>query len=125
MTIEQKREIIVKNKDPIIAALTAVIDTYYNYLNPILNENNELKTEIFDDEKAKVFALDMNNDVVKYEDVLKKVKTDSPLSVKDIAYIGISIDFCIKRADEQLANIAKANNLLQEIRDNLQSPLDS
>jgi len=35
MTLVEKREIIAENKDSTIAAVNAVLDTYYNLLDPV------------------------------------------------------------------------------------------
>lgn len=42
MTLEEKREIIVKNKDPALAALEAVSDRIYDLTDPLLNNAGEL-----------------------------------------------------------------------------------
>ena len=44
MTLEEKREIIVKNKDPALAALEAVSDRIYDLTDPLLNNAGELMT---------------------------------------------------------------------------------
>lgn len=125
MTLEQKQEIIVKNKDPVIAALQSVLDTYYNYLAPVTNDKNNVMTSLFKDQKAEKFATGLKADAEKYEEVLAKVKGNEPLTVKDIAYIGSAISFCASRAKEQIKSLMKANEMLSELEEILQSKLDS
>jgi hypothetical protein len=45
MTLEQKREIIIKNKDPALAALEAVTDRIYNLTDPLLDNKESIATE--------------------------------------------------------------------------------
>ena len=45
MTLEQKREIIIKNKDPALAALEAVADRIYNLTDPLLDNEERIVTE--------------------------------------------------------------------------------
>lgn len=125
MTLEQKQDIIVKNKDPVMAALQAVLDTYYNYLAPVTNNKNNVMTSLFKDQKAEKFAAGLKTDSEKYEKVLAKVKGDKPLTIKDIAYIGSAISFCLIRAKKQIESLMKANEMLSELEEILQSKLDS
>ena len=121
MTLEEKRAIISQNKDPTVAAITSVIDTHYNLLAPVTTDKQELIEDSFKDKRSLNFARGLKTDVQKYEEVLMKVKKNEELSAKDIAYIGICYDFCAKRAEQQLASIAKAKELCIDIAEKLSS----
>ena len=73
MTLEEKREVIVKNKDPAIAALTAVIDTLYNVTDPVVNNKNNVKTAMFKNKKAEDIAVTLKKDIEKYEPIRLKL----------------------------------------------------
>lgn len=125
MTLEQKRNLISENKDCIIAALESVVDTYYNYLAPVTNDKNNIKTAMFKDKNAETFALEMKKDVVKYEQVLVKVKKGDAVDIIDIAFIGSALIFCEIRATKQIESLQKAQKLIVNLKNDLQSKLDS
>lgn len=125
MTLEQKRNLISENKDCIIAALESVVDTYYNYLAPVTNDKNNIKTAMFKDKNAETFALEMKKDVVKYEQVLAKVKKGDTMDIIDIAFIGSALIFCEIRAAKQIESLQKAQKLIVNLKNDLQSKLDS
>lgn len=120
MTLEEKRELIVQNRDPTIAAITSVIDTHYNLLAPV-SDNGVINENKFNDKKSLNFAKGLQIDVAKYEDVLMKVKKNEELSAKDIAYIGICYDFCAKRAEVQIITMEKAKVLCTDLAEKLSS----
>lgn len=123
MTLEEKRAIISQNKDQTIAAITSVIDTHYNLLAPVTNDKQELIENSFKDKRSLNFAKGLKTDVQKYEDVLMKIKKNEELSAKDIAYVGICYDFCVKRAEQQLISITKAKefciNMVEKLNSNI------
>lgn len=120
MTLEEKRELVSQNKEPIIAALQAVLDTHYNYLAPV-TVDNALCEDMFKDKKALAFAKGLKADADNYEDVLMKVKKNEELSAVDIARIGICVDFCRVRAEQQMESIKKARVLLIDLAEKLSS----
>ena len=120
MTLEEKRELVSQNKEPIIAALQAVLDTHYNYLAPV-TVDNALCENMFNDKKSLAFAKGLKADADKYEDVLMKVKKNEELSAVDIARIGICVDFCRVRAEQQMESIKKARVLLIDLAEKLSS----
>lgn len=131
MTLEQKREIITKNKDPVIAAFDAVLDTHYNIINPVLDAKNEIDSSKFKSESedvvnsAMAFAQNLLNDAKKYERIRLKIKKDEELTIEDIAYVGICLEFCEIRAARQIEDMTKAKALITEMKNDLQSKLDS
>lgn len=131
MTLEQKREIITKNKDPVIAAFDAVLDTHYNIINPVLDAKNEIDSSKFKSElkgtvkSTMAFAQSLLNDAKKYERIRLKIKKDEELTIEDIAYVGICLEFCEIRAARQIENMTKAKALITEMKNDLQSKLDS
>lgn len=124
MTLLEKRDIIKRNKDPSIAALNSVLDTYYNYLSPITDEENKLINGLLKTEKAISFAEDMVKDTNEYESVLAKLKRDEDLTEKDIAYIGIAFHFCEIRMTSQIESLIKAKEQINLIRSQLQSKIN-
>lgn len=131
MTLEQKREIITKNKDPVIAAFDAVLDTHYNIINPVLDAKNEIDSSKFKSElkgtvkSTMAFAQSLLNDAKKYERIRLKIKKDEELTIEDIAYVGICLEFCELRAARQIEDMTKAKALITEMKNDLQSKLDS
>lgn len=119
LSLEEKREIIVKNKSPAIAAIQSIIDSYYNFLSPYTNENNVLKKDIFKEEKHKKMAEALQSDVIIYENLLKKIKQDIMLNETEIAYVGIAFQFCAIRAKEQIKNMQSALELCNSISNEL------
>lgn len=123
MTLVEKREIIAENKDPTIAAVNAVLDTYYNLLDPVRGKDGQVDKSKFDDKKAYEYAQDMYVEAMKFEHVLKKLKNKDELTEKDIAYIGICYSFCITRATQQIESITKAKELLSDISKKISSSI--
>lgn len=123
MTLVEKREIIAENKDPTIAAVNAVLDTYYNLLDPVRGKDGQVDKSKFDDKKAYEYAQDMYVEAMKFEHVLKKLKNKDELTEKDIAYIGICYSFCITRATQQIESITKAKELLSDISEKISSSI--
>lgn len=123
LTLEEKREIVVKNKDPAIAAIQAVLDSYYNLLAPYTNERNVLKKNSFETEEQRNFAIALQSDIITYENLLKKVKQDISLNEVDIAYIGIVFQFCVIRAKKQIEELQKTLDLCTSISEQLYSEI--
>ena len=123
LTLEEKREIVVKNKDPAIAAIQSVLDSYYNLLAPYTDEHNVLKQNSFETEEQRNFAKALQSDIITYENLLKKVKQDVALNEVDIAYIGIVFQFCVIRAKKQIKEMQKALDLCISISEQLYSEI--
>lgn len=119
LTLNEKREIVSKNKDPAIAALQAVLDTYLNLTGPVQDRKD------FEDEKIKAFIDSIKNDIITYENLLKKIKRNETLNAVDIAYIGNAFNFCAIRAKRQIEEIEKAHTLCSSISKQLLSEIES
>lgn len=116
MTLEEKRDVISKNKDPAIAALTAVIDTLYNVTDPVVNNKDNVKTAMFKNRKAEDIAVTLKQDIEKYEPIrLKLQKNDFNLSAREIAYVNLAFFFCSERAKNQIESMTKAKELCDTI----------
>lgn len=118
LTLNEKREIVSKNKDPAIAALQAVLDTYFNLIGPAQDRKD------FEDEKIKNFINSIKNDIIIYENLLKKIKRNETLNATDIAYIGNAFNFCSIRAEKQIKEIEKAHTLCSTISSQLLSEIE-
>lgn len=124
LTLEEKREIVSKNKDPAIAAIQSVLDSYYNILAPYITSSNSLKKDAFkDNEQYRKVAETINNDTIIFENILKRIKEDLPLNKIDIAYIGIAFQFCAIRAESQIKSLQKAHELCLSLSEQLYSEL--
>ena len=123
MTLEEKRKLIFENKDPTIAAVTSVLDTYYNLLDPVTDKHGHLLVKKFDDKAALQYAQDMQTDCHKYEVLLSKLKKDEELTAVDIAHVGICYSFCITRATQQIEAMSKAKELLSDISEKISSSI--
>ena len=123
LTLEEKREIVVKNKDPAIAAIQSVLDSYYNLLAPYTDKHNVLKKNSFETDEQRNFAKTLQSDIIIYENLLKKVRQDITLNEVDIAYIGIVFQFCVIRAKKQIEDMQKALDLCISISEQLYSEI--
>lgn len=124
MPLNEKREIVSKNKDPAIAAIQSVLDSYYNLLAPITDNENKLKPNFLIEEKAKLFAEGMLEDTEKWELILKKIKENEELSNVDIAHIGLAFSFCAMRAKDQIKSMEKAFELCNSLSEQLSSKIE-
>lgn len=108
MTLEQKREIIIKNKDPAIAALESVTDRIHYITDPLLDENGEIiKTGLED--KVYNFSKDLRKDADKYEKVRGKLLAgDFNLSLTEINYIAIAFRYSVIDMDKKIKLMEKA-----------------
>lgn len=116
MTLEEKIEVIKENKEPTIAALDAVLDTIYNFTDPITNDKGNVKTSLFKNQKAEETAVQLRKDIEKYEPIRGKLKVDDfNLSALEIGYINAAYVFCIQRAQNTIESMAKAHKLMVDI----------
>lgn len=116
MTLEEKIELIKENKEPTIAALNSVIDTILNFTDPITNERGKVKTSLFNNQKAEETAVQLREDVHKYEPIRRKlIDSDFNLSSSEIGYIIAAYVFVIERAKNQIEAMAKAHALMSNL----------
>ena len=69
MTLEEKREIIRRNKDPSVTALNGLLDKIYSMTDPFLNSKGNIMTAKFENYRVGKFLVDIRNDTEKYEAV--------------------------------------------------------
>lgn len=115
MTLNEKREIVSKNKDPSIAALNAVLDDYYDLISPVLNEKGNVKTALFKDSKAEQFAVGIQNDTLKYEELRKKIQNNEELSEKEISLLGVAFYFILTKTKRLISDLEKSIPLYEEL----------
>ena len=82
MSLEKKREIIVKNKNPALAAINGYLDKMYYFTDEITGKKKDIK-----DEKAKKFILSLIDEEKIYERVRRKLIDNEELSLMEINYI--------------------------------------
>lgn len=115
LSLDAKRDVITKNKDPAIAALQTVLDTYYNLIAVGTNSDGDIDPTLFTDEKAYKTALEVQADIDKFESVLNHLKDDKELSKIEVAYVGVAFLFCSERAGNQIASMTKAKTLCDSL----------
>lgn len=122
MTLEEKREIIVKNKDPALAALEAVSDRIYDITDPLLNDKGKIMSIKIGSYKAEQFVQSLRDDSEKYENVREKLLSgDFNLSLSEINYVALAFHFCSERMKEQIKSLEKAIELSDSIVKDLMS----
>ena len=116
ITLEEKREIITNNKDPSIAAINAVLDTYYEILSPITSKDGKVfNLSAVKDDKARDFVVNLKKDIDKFEKVRHNVINDNELTEIDIAYIGVAYMFNSIKIRQQLEAYTKAKDLCDNL----------
>jgi hypothetical protein len=113
MTLEEKIEVVKQNKDACIAALESVIDTLLNVTDPVWQVDKDGNLDLgLKDKKALAMAIQLREDVNKYDPIRLKLKADNfDLDKLEIAYISIAFFFCGERARQQIAAMEKAKEL--------------
>lgn len=122
LSLDAKRDVITKNKDPAVAALQTVLDTYYNLIAMGTNSDGEIDPTLFTDEKAYKTALEVQSDIDKFETILNHLKEDKELSKIEVAYVGVAFLFCSERAKNQIASMTKAKSLCDSLVAQLLEP---
>ena len=124
MTLEEKREIVVKNKDPALAALEAVSDRIYDLTDPLLNDNDKgnIMTAKIGNYDAQQFVKTLRDDSSKYESIRGKLLSgDFNLSLAEINYVALAFHFCAENMRGQINSLNKAIELSEAIVKDLMS----
>lgn len=125
MTLEEKREIIIKNKDPALAALESVTDRIYDLTDELLNDKGRIMTAKIGNYKAEEFIKELRQDAERYEKVRQKLLFgDLNLSLAEINQVALAFYFCILNLTDQINSMQKAKEMSVEIVQNLMSPED-
>lgn len=123
MTLDEKREIVSKNKDPAIAALNSVLDRIYDLQE--LSKKGKSVTKNDDEEYNKFLAFldSISEDTKKYESVrLKLLKDDFNLSLVEINQVALAFHFCFENMRQQMTSMQKACEIISQIERDLMSP---
>lgn len=116
ITLEEKREIITNNKDPSIAAINAVLDTYYEILSPITSKDGKVfNLSAIKDDKARDFVVNLKKDIDKFEKVRHNIINEKELTEVDIAYIGVAYLFNSIKLRQQIEACIKAKDLCDSL----------
>lgn len=110
MSLEKKREIIVKNKSPALAAINSYLDKMYYFTDEITEKKKDIK-----DEKAKKFILSLIDEEKIYERVRRKLIDNEELSLMEINYIRLAFLYSKGCLEEQIKSAQKAIELINEI----------
>ncbi len=122
MTLEEKREIVVKNKDPALAALEAVSDRIYDLTDPLLNDKGNIMTAKIGNYDAQQFVKTLRDDSSKYESIRGKLLSgDFNLSLAEINYVALAFHFCAENMRGQINSLNKAIELSEAIVKDLMS----
>lgn len=123
MTLEQKREIIIKNKDPALAALEAVTDRIYNLTDPLLDNKESIATEKIGNYDAQEFVETLRKDASRYEKVRQKLLSgDFNLSLTEINYVALAFHYSTARMRGLIVSFNKAIDLSEQMVKDLMSP---
>lgn len=110
MSLEKKREIIVKNKSPALVAINGYLDKMYYFTDEITEKKKDIK-----DEKAKKFILSLIDEEKIYERIRRKLIDDEELSLMEINYIRLAFLYSKGCLEEQIKSAQKAIELINEI----------
>lgn len=122
MTLEEKREIVVKNKDPALAALEAVSDRIYDLTDPLLNDKGNIMTAKIGNYDAQQFVKTLRDDSSKYESIRGKLLSgDFNLSLAEINYVALAFHFCAENMRGQINSLNKAIEFSEAIVKDLMS----
>lgn len=122
MTLEEKREIVVKNKDPALAALEAVSDRIYDLTDPLLNDKGNIMTAKIGNYDAQQFVKTLRDDSSKYESIRGKLLSgDFNLSLAEINYVALAFYFCAENLRDQIKSMNKAIELSEVLVKDLMS----
>ena len=122
MTLEEKREIVVKNKDPALAALEAVSDRIYDLTDPLLNDKGNIMTAKIGNYDAQQFVKTLRDDSSKYESIRGKLLSgDFNLSLAEINYVALAFHFCVENMRGQINSLNKAIEFSEAIVKDLMS----
>lgn len=126
MTLKEKQNLIGNYRELVVTALNSIIDVYLDYLDPILNQKGNVKTALFKEQNGENFAVELNNDIKKFQDIKNKVlANEEDLLPLDIAYIGIALNFCSLRMENIIHNMMLSTDSINSLKDKLQSKIDN
>ena len=125
MDLLQNIEIIKNNKDIVVAAMDAYLDTALNILEHVSDEKGNLieeKVNLLEEESRK-FVTGLHGDVEKYDQTRIKIKTDkfNQLEFSDVCYVIASMQYCSIAAEKSINNQIKAKLALDAIIKDLAS----
>lgn len=113
MVLNEKIELINKYKDIINATINSTIDTYANFIDPVKDDNGEIKESLFKDEKALKVAKDFLGDVSSYEELKTKIKNNIlDFSEKDLMTLNNCLLFNSIRMENQIKSLLKTKGFI-------------
>lgn len=125
MDLLKNVEVIKNNKDIVIAAMDAYLDTALNILEHVSDEEGNLIKEKVDllEEESRKFVTGLYGDVKKYDETRIKIKTDkfNQLEFSDVCYVIASMQYCSIAAEKSINNQIKAKLALDAIIKDLAS----
>lgn len=125
MDLLQNIEVIKNNKDIVIAAMDAYLDTALNILEHVSDEKGNLVEEKVNllEEESRKFVTGLHGDVEKYDQTRIKIKTDkfNQLEFSDVCYVIASMQYCSIAAEKSINNQIKAKLALDAIIKDLAS----
>ena len=125
MNINEKIDLIIKNKDPACAALESVTDRIYDLTDDLLNDKGRIMTAKIGNYQAEEFVKDLREDAEKYEAIKTKLESNNfDLSLIEINKIALAFYFCVCNLDDNIKALTKAKDLSENLLQSLMSPED-
>ena len=89
MELAEKRNLIRDNKEIVLESINTTLDSLYNLLAPVQNEDGSVDEKMFKNDEAKNFAVNLLKDTEQYEHVRTKIsiKVGDGIAVKETLYI--------------------------------------
>lgn len=120
MTLEQKIELIKKNKDQAVTAVTTYLDSIYNVKEQFLTEDGNLKEGLPRDEKAEEFIKSIQKDAVDYENIRRKlIDRDFNLSLLETTRVALAFTFMSVQSTRVIDNMVAMKKICDELVEQL------
>ena len=117
MELAEKRNLIRDNKEIVVESINTTLDSLYNLLAPVQNEDGSVDEKMFKNDEAKNFAVNLLKDTEQYEHVRTKIiKEDfDNLTLREIAYANNCLLFVSMRAKSTIDSMIKAKIAVDEL----------
>lgn len=114
MTLQERKDLIVHNKDPILASLNGYLDKMY-----YLTDETVIKHKEINNDKINDFIKSLIEEEKIYEKIRKKLISDEELNLVEINYIVLSLKYSKGLLEEQIERANKAISLIDNLNEKL------
>lgn len=116
MTLEEKRQVIEKNKSIAVTAINSYLDSIYGLTDKFFDEEGNLRDGLESDPKVEEFIKSTRKETGPYEKVREKlIAGDFNLSLLEVNRVGLSFLFCATRMDKDIKAITAAHDQLMDL----------